>query len=305
MSAADARTPHARTPHGPVVVGWDGSAGAEGAVRWAAPVAARAGRGLLVLLALDSQQLVSAGLYPQLAPVPAFDDADAMLAKGVDLARRTAPETPVEGASRSGHPVAVLADASKEASLLVVGTRGHSQLVSSLIGSVSDAVAHHAGCPVVVVDPQHQDGAGVETSRGPVVVGVDGSERSLVALAFAAAHCKTVGAALVAVRSASAPMMIYTPDVVELSGAGQRALLEHAQAQLSDDLAAVRRRQPDLSVEAVVSPMSPVQALIEAVPDPQLLVVGSRGHGGFVGMLLGSVSRGVLHQAPCPVAVVR
>ncbi len=295
----------ARTRHGPVVVGWDGSAGAEGAVRWAAPVAARAGRVLLVLVAVDSQQLVSAGLYPQLGPVPAFDDVDAMLAKGVELGGRTAPDLRVEGASRSGHPVAVLAEASKQASLLVVGTRGHSQLVSCLIGSVSDAVAHQAGCPVVVVDPQHQTRAGVEASRQPVVVGVDGSERSLVALTFAAAHAETMGAGVVAVRSASAPMMVYTPDVVELSGAGQRALLEHAQAQLSDDLTPVRRRYPDLRVEAVVSPMSPVQALTEAVPDPQLLVVGSRGHGGFVGMLLGSVSRGVLHQAPCAVAVVR
>nr|MDT0664789.1 universal stress protein [Micromonospora sp. DSM 115978] len=96
---------------------------------------------------------------------------------------------------------------------------------------------------------------------------------------------------------------VMSPYVVPmpLDEAGWREL---AQAELDRTVQAIFGTQPPADLDTEVSEGGPAHVLIDASKDAQLLVVGSRGHGGFVGMLLGSVSTACVHHARCPVVVV-
>jgi nucleotide-binding universal stress UspA family protein len=133
-------------------------------------------------------------------------------------------------------------------------------------------------------------------SNPPVVVGVDGSECSLEALRWGARQAELTGAELQAVMAWSLPEIYgYTPR--DLEGEARKAL-EHALEQALG-------KQPRVHVVAKVVEGHAAEALIDASRDAQLLVVGSHGHGGFAGMLLGSISLRCVSHAECPVVVVR
>ena len=83
------------------------------------------------------------------------------------------------------------------------------------------------------------------------------------------------------------------------------AVHEGERRLLAERLAGWQQEFPDVKVTRVVTRDRPVRSLLEAAHTAQLLVVGSRGRGGFSGMLLGSTSHALLHHSPCPVAVVR
>ena len=130
-----------------------------------------------------------------------------------------------------------------------------------------------------------------------VVVGVDGSDGARRALHWAAAHARATGARLRAVRAWSyldQPVEGFDPSWGEESA---RRDLDLAVDALGDDLAGVE-------VERLVVCDLPARALLDAAKDASLLVVGSRGLGGFQGLLLGSVSSQLVHHAGCPVVVV-
>lgn len=134
-----------------------------------------------------------------------------------------------------------------------------------------------------------------------IVVGVDGSEESKAALRWAVAEARLRDASVRAVYAWSLPHVaggvgpLIEPDIEMLQRDGER-LLDAAIAEVDAEGVDVERA----SVEG-----SPASALVEAAEGADLLVVGSRGHGGFVGLLLGSVSQQVAHHAPCPVVIVR
>jgi nucleotide-binding universal stress UspA family protein len=121
-----------------------------------------------------------------------------------------------------------------------------------------------------------------------IVVGVDGSPSSLDALRWAVEQARTRDATVDAVACWQYP--VATGWTVPIAA--------------DEDLAAITRKVLDDSIAAATDPGRPV-GLLEAARGAELLVVGSRGHGGFAGALLGSVGQHCVQHAPCPVVVVR
>ncbi|SCF19321.1 universal stress protein [Micromonospora mirobrigensis] len=282
-----------------VVVGVDGSESALRAVRLAAVEADRRGRPLRV---------VHGFIWPLLhVPITPLTEgpprgglrhqAEDLVAAAVDVARQAAPDVRVTGEIIDGEASAVLLGETPTAVLTVLGDRGLGGFTALVVGSVAIQVATHADCPVLVV-------RGAERSDGPVVVGVDGSPSSHAAVAFAAEEAVLRGAALHAVHAYRHPAS---------SGPGDMQPLVYEEHQLrgeedrvvAEALAGLADRHPGLSVGRAVTRGRPVAALTEASRRAQLVVVGGQGHGELSGLLLGSVSHGVLHHADCPVAVVR
>ena len=138
-----------------------------------------------------------------------------------------------------------------------------------------------------------------------IVVGVDGSPSSLVALQWAVRQAGLTGGSVEAV------MAWYYPATMTGYGWAPVALVEpgeyeeNAQKALAEAVAAVDTGGRDVPISTSLRPGNPAQILIDAAADADLLVVGSRGHGGFAEVLLGSVSMHCVHHAPCPVAVIR
>jgi nucleotide-binding universal stress UspA family protein len=133
-----------------------------------------------------------------------------------------------------------------------------------------------------------------------IVVGVDGSDPARRALQWAVEEARLRGAAVEALYAWTYPYVgsiPVTPVVVDLERveADARATLDEAVAQVAHD---------GVTVEPVLVHAGAAQALVERGREADLLVVGSRGLGGFGGLLLGSVSQQVTHHAPCPVVVV-
>lgn len=135
-----------------------------------------------------------------------------------------------------------------------------------------------------------------------VVVGLDGSKSSSKALEWAAAEADLRGARLRAVRTWALPSFAELPYPTPASLA---QVPIQARAALHNQLSEVLGPDRASLVEAVVREGRPAEALIDAAADADLIVVGSRGHGGFAGLLLGSVSSQVVHHAHCPVTIVR
>ncbi|MDN5790623.1 MAG: universal stress protein [Micrococcales bacterium] len=217
-----------------------------------------------------------------------------LIASGVKEAH---PHLDVSTSHPWGTPSQVLLDAAAEALLVVVGTERKSGLARVLLGTTSLDTAMHAACPVAVV--------GLDPIRsGPVVVGVDGSRHAVAAARWGASAAAARGVGLVVVTTwwleVIRGVVITeegTPEWEELTSR-YRAMAECA-------LGEVRADHPHLPIDVIVRNDRPVSALLEASADASLLVVGTRGRGGFAGMTLGSVSHKVLQRAACPVVVTR
>lgn len=145
------------------------------------------------------------------------------------------------------------------------------------------------------------------SSTGPktIVVGIDGSEHAERALDWAIDEAKLRGAKLVVVTAWHVPGYSHVaPGFTPILGARIDEPVEEAARKIADE-AAERARQAGLEVDVVVRDAQPADALVEAAEDADLLVVGSRGLGGFSGLMLGSVGQQAAHHAPCPVVIVR
>lgn len=132
--------------------------------------------------------------------------------------------------------------------------------------------------------------------RTEIVVGVDGSESSLEALRWAARQAELTNAELHAVMAWHLPE-IYAYEPIDYEEKARHALETAVEQALGPN--------PSVPVISSVEPGSPASVLIDASRNAQLLVVGSHGHGGFAGMLLGSVGQHCVSHADCPVVVVR
>jgi nucleotide-binding universal stress UspA family protein len=150
---------------------------------------------------------------------------------------------------------------------------------------------------------------------GRIVVGVDGSPGALAALRFALAEARLRGATLHALLAWELPLFEGVPGPFLLEVPGElvppleqaRSTLEaEARRALDDALErALAGEEPGVEIRRDVVEAAPVQALLAAAAGADLLVLGSRGLGGFSGLLLGSVSLRCVRSAPCPVAIVR
>ena len=283
----------------PVIVGVDGSEASQDALDWAVCEAQLTGRPLRVVCAYT----VSGG-WP---PIDSKYDDKILRELGhevLDTAKARvharAPELVVESELRYGGPVPLLLQESKEASVLVVGGRGTGSFAALMLGSVAVGVTAHAQCPVVVV--RGTEGAPAGGAGGRVVVGVDGSEPSAAAVEFAIAEASRRRLPLHAVSAWQQPP-IYGPRMYP--GLIDKETLEkESQREMSEMLAGWRGKYPEVPVTETIEQSHPVEALVRASQTADLVVVGCRGRGGFRGMLLGSVSQGVIRHAHCPVAVV-
>jgi nucleotide-binding universal stress UspA family protein len=138
-------------------------------------------------------------------------------------------------------------------------------------------------------------------SQARIVVGVDGSEASIDALKWAAAQAELVGGRLEAVMTWELPTT-YGWAAPYPEGFDPETDTRH---MLEDTVTSVLADHPGLEVHTQVIEGHPAPVLIDVAKGAQLLVVGSRGHGAFAGMLLGSVSDHCVSHSPCPVVVVR
>jgi nucleotide-binding universal stress UspA family protein len=199
--------------------------------------------------------------------------------------------------------VATLVAESRSAAMLVLGSRGLGGFTGILAGSTAVALVAHGHCPVAVIRSRTPDG--VPPAGGPVVVGVDGSEASEAAVELAFEEASLRGVDLVAVHTwteyASDSAYAYARQFVR----DWDAIEGKQREMLAERLAGWQEKYPDVLVRRIVTRDRPVSALLEQSAEAQLLVVGSRGHGGFTGMLLGSTSQALIYHATCPLIVAR
>ncbi|WP_039923425.1 universal stress protein [Amycolatopsis decaplanina] len=289
---------------GAVVVGIDGSGSARRAAVWAAGEAAKRGERLRLVHVYTIPQVRMPAVVPSAEGIrSAFEARGARwLAEACDAVAERYPDLVVETAAREWVPVAALIQESQAATMIVLGSRGLGGFTGLLVGSTAVALAQHGHCPIVVARGRRLEDVPPET--GPVVAGTDGSESSDAALAFAFDEASLRGTDLIVVRvwnevtdheSARAHALTVDPDAIE--SAERRAT--------DEQLAPWRAKFPDLRVETVIARGRPVRALLGFGEHAQLLVVGSRGRGGFQGMLLGSTSQALVVHSECPVAVIR
>ncbi len=200
-----------------------------------------------------------------------------------------------------GRSADVLVDLARTlgADLIVVGSRGMGRLGRLVLGSVSDGIAHHAPCPVLVV-------RGDATAWPPqrVIVGDDGSETAGRAAQLRAQIAALYTATGVVVR-AYEPVIVFDMDGSP-TARRRDELIEEAEVALGQrakELAATFGSLPEARL-AIDDPAALLVATAEAREVPTLIAVGSRGLGAFQRFRLGSTSTKVLHAAHCPVLIV-
>lgn len=277
-----------------IVVGTDGSPHATRATQWAVEEARLHRADVEIVLVWSFVDQYHADRGDRFDPDYGDDTAGAALAAWVDEAIGDEPGVSITLRVACDVPVRALLDAGDGADLLVLGARGKGGFEGLLLGSVSERVAQLAARPVAII----RDPAPVRGGR--VVVGIDGSARSLGAMRWAATEARVRDADLHVVHAwrppmtTASPVVAVVPDITALEQAG-RAVLDAARADPA--LAGVR-------VETHLAPGSAAHALLERADGAGLLVAGTRGLGRVSGTLLGSVSRQLLHHARCPVVIV-
>ncbi|GAA4465263.1 universal stress protein [Phytohabitans houttuyneae] len=279
-----------------ILVGYDASEGAEAALGWALDQGAGTGTSVTLAYTYPFRTVTgSIGLAPTVWPDDGVREAgEKMISEAVARVRGSHPGMTISGVVLAGGPAAVLVEMSRRARLVVLGSHGHGGFAGLPLGSTGTAVSAHAHCPVVVV-------RGASPPAGaPVVAGFDGSHCARLAVDFAFTEAARHGTHVRLVHAWTPPRPRWQPP-----GYAVEQELRTEQAELDELAETMRDKYPGVpaSVHIVAAPAS--QALVEASRGARLVAVGSRGRGGFRGLVLGSVSQQVLHHAACPVAVVR
>lgn len=287
---------------GRVVAGTDGSPGSHNAVRWAAARARLHGVGLTVARALPERPLPSrAGALRALRQGVDFQThlsgiAQRQLEEAADVARDAEPDLDVETVLLRGDSAGALAEVTRTARLLVIGTTGASGVSGILLGGTAAGVVQHAHGPVVVVPASSGD------PHGPVTLGLDDSHGGTHVARAAFTEANASGCPLLAIHAwdLDAAVEGLMPAVLAEDDDISRQYME----MLAEILTEARG---DLDVETLTRVVwgRAEQALAEASRAASLVVVGSRGRGGFAGLLLGSVSRSLIARSHCPTMVVR
>lgn len=290
--------------HRPIVVGIDGSPSSLQAVAWAAREAAfrHSPLSLITTMFVPGRYGVPIGV-----PASFFQDEERdgkdRLERAAQTARDAVPgyDIDIETTVCTGTPAGELLARSANAAMLVVGANRRGIIDRAVLGSVSSAIATHAPCPVAVI--RGVPDRDINDIPGPVVVGVDGSQHSEPAISMAFEEASLRQSELVAVHA-------WSDIVLELSldGGSEAEWTRDAAnetALLSENLAGRGENYPDVKVRTIVVRDRPTRHLREQAENAQLLVVGSRGRGGFSSMLLGSTSRALMHSVVCPLLIVR
>jgi nucleotide-binding universal stress UspA family protein len=282
--------------HRPLVVGVDPDSTKRMALAWAADEAARR-RVPLRLVHAEGMPTVE---FRKWHVPPSWEEwnqvmhvaGEQVLKEAVAFAEARQSQVEVSGLLAEGDPAWVLREQSRDATAVVLGSQ-HLSRVREVFGSVSVTlpVMAHAHCPVVVVpEPDH-----VTQQPAYLVVGVDGSAHSAAAVDFAFEEAALRDAALRA-------LYVWQPGLLGIFD--ERASQQECRRLLAETVAGRGAEYSNVELHHELISGHPVEVLTEESAHALGLVVGTRGHGGFAGMLLGSVSQGVLHHARCPVIAV-
>jgi len=229
--------------------------------------------------------------------------AQAVLDRSIAHLESTGPDVKIIPDLVSGPPATMLIEASEDATMVVVGKGSMDRFTSFFLGSTSLQIVTHAECPVAVaIEPEANVEPGPDAGR--VVVGIDGSEISVDAahVAFEAASMMKAGVTLLHVWDAS------EYDIAGLATASALNWEDAHQGELrgiAETVAGLQERYQDVNVEQRLSHGKPGRVLADHSRGARLVVVGSRGHGGFTKLLLGSTSHTLVHRSQCTVLVVR
>ncbi|GAA1734042.1 universal stress protein [Isoptericola hypogeus] len=295
----------------PVVVGYDASEPARGALVWAAREARMRGTTLRVVYVRDAHDLDVAA-RPHGTDLGERGDAGAwpVVEEAAALARDVAPGLDAEAFVEYAPPAAALVGVSTDARALVLGATRHGGLYEAMRGTVVLQVTAHASCPVVVVPA---GGPPQEVAPdAPVVVGFDGSEPAGLALDAAADAAWWLGRPLRIV-------VVWRPGVTEwvvsrgpteheahdITEADAGPVLERALARVEDRLRELGAADGAVEVTGAILEGQVVRVLHREAETAERLVVGTRGRGGFASLLLGSATHTLVRTAACPVVVVR
>lgn len=305
------------TPQG-IVVGVDGSEHGHCALVWAAREAKRRNRPLHIVSAYSVPIFAASGLdggYATIDDSVVREGAETILQQARD--KISGYDIEFTATVENGDASGVLLDLSESAELLVFGTRGRGGFVGRLLGSVSSALPAHAKCPTVTVPLVCSDRLGEPTEdrrikaeqaksahqavENVVVVGVDGSEQARIAVLEAADQATRLGATLriVCAIPQFSGSLAWVPAPLD-----RKALAADIQVTLDAGMDWLRSHYPNLPAESKLVDGSAVEVLVAESRHVELVVVGTRGRGGFAGMLLGSTSDGALHHSKGPVMVV-
>jgi nucleotide-binding universal stress UspA family protein len=284
-----------------IVVGVDRSESAARALAWAVREGRLHGRTVTAVLAWDllNQHHIAAD-----EPFSGtYREADASAALDSYVVNALAPEAASEVRRQviCDRAAPALLAAAADAWLLVVGARGLGGFRGLLLGSVSQHCLHHAPCPLAIIRDDGAQSAKHEPER--VVVGIDGSGTAGRALHWALEEAQARMASIDVVHAWHEPFPAGYPHAgtsfdTRIFEDEARRVLDRAIDRETTARGIVR------PVERVVVNSGAASAILETSKGADLVVVGSRGLGGFSGMLLGSVSQHVAHHASCPVVVV-
>ena len=234
---------------------------------------------------------------------PNYTGRDAVAALDAYVERAVGAER-AAGVHRAGRcatsPASALIDAAADASLLVLGARGLGGFKGLLLGSVSQHCLHHASSPVAIVrTPPAPRTSEVEMEQ--IIVGVDGSQPSREALRWAADEARLRQASLQVIMTWHTPFVGGHPYV---GPAFEPSVFERDARKTLDELVDAVDTTGIPQVDRILTLGDAAASLLTASKDADLLVVGSRGLGGFAGLLLGSVSHHLAHHATCPLVII-
>lgn len=282
---------------GSILVGVDGSVHGEIALQWAATYAEEHGQPLALVHAAETVVGVTVNPAGHDASLAAGHE---VMAAARRLVEKAHPSLDLTSIVAETDPRALLLEAAVDASLLVVGSRGHGAVASLLLGSVSVALAGHAPCPVVVARPLPDS---VPAEDLTVVVGVDGSpdDAEAITLAFELASARL--RPLEVVHAVGLPTVYPFPDVLGTEVVQDAD--EDWDLLIAETLTGYAEKYPDVVVHRRIVKDSSAHALVDASAHAAVVVVGSRSQGAHEHFRIASVSRSVVEHAHSTVVVVR